>query len=384
MHLHRFRARQALALVALSLASLLVGCSSDEPGGDQAGTDTSETPSTGSQAAAEWLAGQLEDGLLTTSYESPAGSGKWVTTPDYGLSLDAYFALAGIDGFETEQEQILAAVEPEVAGYIGSGKDAYAGATGKVVAALQEADLDPTDWAGQDLLARLEGLVVPRGAEQGRAKDTWARTNEFGADYSNTIGQSWVVRALVGADSEAAEDTTTFLLAQQCQAGFFRLLMESSDFTCDTGDAAQSAPNVDATGFAVQALVSARSADVEADAAEQGITSACSWLVETQAEDGSFVDADSQQPNTNSTGIAADALVACGEDEAAERAAAYLEEHQVTEPEAGSKLADHAGAVAYDHAALQAAQAKGITRAVRYQWLRSTAQCVGALGVGSS
>ena len=102
------------------------------------------------------------------------------------------------------------------------------------------------------------------------------------------------------------------------------------------------------------------------------------WLLGEQAEDGSFVDADSGEANANSTGVAAEALQLLGEEAAAASAQAWLVDHQVT-PETGGKLGRHPGAVAFDDAALDAAQQKGITRAVRYQWQRATAQAVAGL-----
>jgi hypothetical protein len=218
------------------------------------------------------------------------------------------------------------------------------------------------------------------GDERGRASDTWAPSNEFGADYSNTIGQSWVVRALSEAESEVADEAVTFLVQQQCAAGFFRVPMESSDHSCDGGTPQESAPSPDATAFAVLALLDTQDAGVdgvEADV-EESLTAARDWLLSEQADDGSFSDADSGQPNANSTGVAAEALLAVGEGEAAASAAQWLADHQVTGDAAGG-LARDAGAVAFDPAALEAAEKKGITRPVEYQWERATAQSVVAL-----
>ncbi|HET6562384.1 MAG TPA: prenyltransferase/squalene oxidase repeat-containing protein [Marmoricola sp.] len=375
-HLHR-------AALGLTTAALLVGCGADDPTTTSGKADAPAT-SAEATAAASWLAGQLDDGLMHSSYEDPPGSGTWVTVADHGLSLDALFALREVEGYADERGAILDAIEPEADAYVGSGKNAYAGSTGKLLRAVQVEDDDPATYAGGDLVARLERLVRRKPDDElGRAKDRWDAADEFGGDYSNTIGQSWVVRALTGADSDLTDEAASFLLAQQCADGFFRLLMESEDHTCDGGTPEESKPSVDATAFAAQALLELQDAGVEVDVAP-ALDDAAAWLVAQQAGDGSFVDADSGAANANSTGVAAEALLLLGEEDAADQARAWLVDHQVTSDSAGEELAEQAGAVAFDDAALDKAQDKGITRAVRYQWQRATAQAVAGLAGGTS
>jgi hypothetical protein len=380
------RASLGLTSAALLAGTLLAGCGADTDDGDTAGEPSSAEPTVGaptpqSEAAAGWLAGRLEDGVMNTSYENPPGSGTWATMVDHGLTLDVYFALQGSADHADEREAVLDALEEQAGSYVGTGKDAYAGSLGKLVTALQVADRDPEQYAEGNLLDRLEGLVVTEdGDELGRASDTWAPSNEFGADYSNTIGQSWVVRALSGADSEAADEAVAFLLKQQCADGFYRVPMESSDHTCDGGTPEESAPSPDATAFAVLALLDVQEAGTEGvdTEVEASLDGAREWLLDAQADDGSFPDADSGEPNANSSGVAGEALLALGEEEAAAAAAEWLAEHQVGADAAG-RLGRHEGAVAFDQSALDAAGSKGIARPVEYQWERATAQSVVAL-----
>ncbi len=414
------RAVLALTTVLLAGGSLLAGCGSDSASPDSAAPTAAAPPEVPAEAdaAASWLVGQTEDGVLHTTFEDPPGSGEWTTEPDYGLSLDVLFALQVSEEYAEQRSAVLDALEPQVDAYVGSGSTAYAGSLGKLVTALDSEGRDPGGYAEGDLVTRLESLVHTRDdQEQGRAKDAVDPADEFGGDYSNTIGQSWVVRALHGVHSDRTEEATAFLVRQQCADGFFRVPMESRDHRCDTGTEEESTPSVDATAFAVLALLEVQQAAGQAgqepgDPAEPGDSTASTetaetaetgeaavaatvdealegartWLLAEQAQDGSFTDADSGTANANSTGVAGEALLALGEDEAAQDAARWLAGLQVATGESGDRPDDGeepsgqvAGAVAFDPAALQAAQTRGITRATRYQWQRATAQAVEAL-----
>jgi hypothetical protein len=326
-------------------------------------------PNARADAAADWLKSQLKDGLVISSYQS---GDDWVKYTDYGLSLDFYFAFDGLGVRRAARTQIIQAIEPEAGSYVGTGDYAYAGALGKLLTAVQLEGLDPAAYSSRNLLAKLEGLVhTTADGQRGRAKDTWAAGDPFGGDYSNTIGQAWVVQALERADSARAPLTVSFLLKQQCADGFFRLYMESDNFSCDGGTADESAPSVDATAFAVQALLVAKANG--ATGLDDDIRDAARWLVARQADNGSFSDGGVR--NANSTGVAAEALLALGRTGAAHDAAVWLRDHQVTGRIARrTELDGERGAVAYDTAAFREGKRDDITRATRYQWRRATAQ----------
>jgi hypothetical protein len=355
--------RPRRALLGLLTGTLLAG-------GSLAAPAQAATPEAGS--AADWLAGQLSaKHLVVSGYDSGSG---WVTYTDYGLTLDFFFAFKGLGVRKALRGKILDAIEPETGNYVGTGTTAYAGAIGKLLTAVEAQHRDPHAYSKRDLVTKLEGLVHKAAdGEHGRAKDTTT-------DYSNSIGQSWVVRALVGADSSLARSTVGFLVQQQCSAGWFRLSMSGNagDFSCDGGTAADRKPSVDATAFAVEALQTARRAGVTG--LGDDIHDAAAWLVRRQAADGSF--SDEGVANANSTGVAAEALALVGRDGAARHAAQWLREHQVTRRIARhTALHGERGAVAYDDAAMKAGRANDITRDVRYQWRRATAQA--AVGLDS-
>jgi hypothetical protein len=324
-------------------------------------------PNSYAAPAASWLTGQLTGGLVhNDQYDYD----------DMGLSLDVFFALQQLGTGATARSSILDAIAPRATEYVGDGSERYAGATGKLATAVELAGRNPAGFGGRDLVTRLETRIHSTAdAQQGRAVDQ----STYG-DYSNTIGQAWAVRALVGVASTKRTSATAFLLKQQCAAGFFRVTLEpttaSSAFSCDAAGSDDKSPSIDATALAVQALDVAR--DAGATGLDDDIDDAADWLAAHQAADGSFVDQGTA--NTNSTGLAASALALVGRTGAASNAAAWVASRQVSQAVADSTALGHErGAVAYDTAALTAGKQDGITTELRDQWRRATAQAAPAL-----
>ena len=314
-------------------------------------------PNSYAYSAARWLSDQLTDGVVhNEQYDFD----------DYGLSLDIFFALNDLDTRAGDRAKIISALQEDAAAYTGSGASIYAGATGKLATAIQVSGADATS-----LIAQAEARVTTTGPSTGRATDSFDPGDPYGGDYSNTIGQSWVVRALATADSELADETATYLLAQQCADGSFRSAM--ADAACTTGPG-----TIDATAFAVQALTVAK-AEGQADL-QDDIDDAVDWLLTQQAADGSFLNDGSA--NTNTTGLAATTLRGAGQTGAAGSAASWIVSHQVTDAVAeDTALANELGAIAFDQGALGAAKGAGITVPNRDQWIRASAQA--AVGVNS-
>lgn len=342
------------------------------------------------ESAAAWLSDQLEGGVVNAVFEGKASA-------DYGLTADVLLALTTLDAQADDRDAILAALATNVDTYIGSGAESYAGATGKLATVVAVAGRDPASFGGQDLIKKAEARVVADGKEAGRATDA----SSFG-DYSNTIGQSWVVRGLAGgaATSDSVESATAYLLRQQCANGAFRSNMftvaaaaveddPATDWDDATpavlpvdprcGDSAtpdDDALTIDATALGIQALQAASKSGV--DGLRGDIDQAVDWLLEQQRDDGSFLNDDAA--NTNTTGLAAATLRAVGEDGAADDAAEWIGTHQVDDELAETdSLSRERGAIAFDRSALKQGETAGITDATRDQWVRATAQA--AVGV---
>lgn len=328
-------------------------------------------PNSYAYSAARWLDDQLTDGLATY----PTQFGPYT---DYGLSIDVLLTLKSLDTRTATQAKIVSALAEHVGDYTTGGSftpdDRYAGATGKLASAVQAAGSDATSFGGVDLVARAEERVQPNGRATDRstydANENGTIEPEEISDYSNTVGQTWVVRALSTAGSSDAASTLSYLLKQQCSDGSFRINLD--DAQCTTPGSEDSI-SIDATALAAQTLGA-----IETPAAQAAADKAIARLKAVQADDGSF--SDDGTPNTNTTGLAATALAAAGEKGAAGNAAAWIVDKQVTDANAeDTKLGTDLGAIAYDKAAFDAGIANGIADDQRGQWLRASAQAAAGI-----
>lgn len=317
------------------------------------------------EAAAAWLADELvaKDGMLTVSFGGPD------EFADQGLTIDAVLALlaagAGDDPAVALAGGALAdQLAPYVTGFSSNPDDRAANAVAKALLLEQVAGTDISD--AYDLDTDLRSLLEADGDDAGRFSDT--DSQGFG-NYANGIGQALGVLALDRTPGGVPAAAVDYLLRQQCDDGSFRLyhfgyVLSFDPFqTVDTHaceDVAEG--DADATAFALQALLA-----VPPDPAVTGaIDDAVTYLLGQQQPSGGFLGTGAV--NSNTTGLAAAALRAAGEGEAADAAAGFL---------AGLQLRTCAdfGALAYDQPALAA----GIA-ADRGQWTRATTQ--GALGLG--
>ena len=304
------------------------------------------------RAAAAWLATQLDGGHLTN-----------FGVPDWGLTADAYFALAATGADPAATARVRAELAAHVRSYTtyddwGFPGVRIAGATAKLLAVAASGDADPADFGGVDL--RAETLELVDGT--GRVRDRIPA--ELGGDQSNTFAQSFAVLGLARSGG-VPQPVVDFLVDQQCAAGGFRLMPDASP-TCD-GQAGATL-DTDSTAMAVQALLAA--ADAGADGARAAAEKGAAWLADRQDAGGGFGGSGPTSGlNTNSAGLAGQALAAAGYDEAADRAAAWVAGLQRT-------AAPDAGAIAYDPAGFAAGTIDDVSRD---QWRRATAQALLAL-----
>ena len=319
-------------------------------------------------AALDWIEAELvaDEGVLTSSFDDGMGGiGSFV---DYGLTIDAILALAaggrGGDEVATVADGL---VEDAVASYItnsgfGFPDERFAGATAKAMLVAQVQGEDPTAFGGFDLEDELRALLQTAGPDAGRFSDLVDPENEFGGDFSNGFSQALAIMALARTGGGVPASAVTFLLDQQCPGGGFR-----GNYTANGGCTADSAATVDATAFALQALV----AMAPTCATRQAVTAAVESLVAGQNPSGAF--GGESGSNTNSTGLAAVALRSLGETDSANEAAAFIAGLQL---EAG----DDVGAVALNAAGLTSA-GDGIQVLERDGFRRASTQGVLAFGL---
>ncbi|WP_166140248.1 terpene cyclase/mutase family protein [Nocardioides ochotonae] len=353
--------RQSLPrrLVPLALGGVLALSACAGGSEDTSPSPTPERATAPAAGAAHWLSTELEDGLFVGEYG-----------PDYGLTIDAALGLAEVPGQDDVVQEVAdavgAAVESYTTGVDFGSPDTYAGSVAKVAVLAEASGGDPRDVDGTDVLARLEELVADRGAVAGRLADDVQ--DPKGSDYANAIGQTYAVRALSGAGSPAAAAAADYLIAQQCEPGWFRLYFADPDAPqgCGEGPRRLDEPDTDVTALAVLALH-----DVPGEAASAAVDAAVDWLVATQDADGGFGGATGTEGlNANSTGLAGLALERAGRTEEAARAASWVAARQVTEPSCGPNR-QPTGAVAYSADAAPGALRDPV---VRDQWRRATSQ----------
>ncbi|ANH38845.1 hypothetical protein I601_2427 [Nocardioides dokdonensis FR1436] len=352
------RLTRGVALVATTAALALVATTTPAVAG----------PVRDQKQASRWLSGQLTDGLVhNDQYDFT----------DYGLSVDVGLALHAQErrgGTVTAIRDALAGgVDSYTTGVDWGSGDVYAGATAKLTSFVARTDGDPASFGGVDLVERLEGLVSTEAPTTGRLQDV--TTSD---DYANTIGQAFAAQALDAVGSDAAAPVTSFLLDQQCEAGYFRLgfsRKDSVDQTCDGDprDAGKPDQGADVTALVLISLDALEnpSAQVQ-DAVERG----SAWLAAQQRKGGSFDDGYAGS-NANSTGLAGWALGETGRCGKAQKAARWVQKQQ-----AGSKdkaLSADKGVIAYDRKALLTGRKDGIEVTTRDQFRRATAQAAPAL-----
>ena len=248
--------------------------------------------------AADFIARTLADG--DDHYVFPDSGG----FPDVGNTIDAILALDGAGAGSDQADASFAFVEDNVSNYMGADFDStFAGPTAKALLAVLAQGGDPTSFGGIDLLGELqatEGAVEP-----GRFSDLPVDCGFDQCDFSNTIGQSLAVIALIRAGEPVSTASVDFLLAQQCADGGFRNDMDADVCTSDA----------DATAFAAQALIAA-----ESDAAAN---EALDHLAAVQLGNGALESADGVA-NANTTGLAAQAFAAGARDAELVDAQAFL------------------------------------------------------------
>lgn len=311
--------------------------------------------------AAAWIADQVTQGRIHN---------KQFDFDDWGLTLDSYLALVATRREAPTATRMIRTTSRHADEYVQIGGKFLAGPTAKLLLSLRVARRDatiPVNGDAVNLRGRLSTMVAPTG----RVRD------EGTTDYSSTLTQSLAVLAF-SRSGRTPQKVVDYLLRQRCHAGFFREALRTR--TCAK---AGSAPYVDSTAFALQALVAARGDG--ADVPRRVVGSTAAWLRKVQNPNGAWsAPATNQDLNTNTTGVAAQALGAMPESRrnkrAIDAAARYVGRQQITRERAdGGPAADEVGAIARNRAGLDKALTDGIRKGTRDSFRRATAQAQFAL-----
>lgn len=315
------------------------------------------------QAAAGWLAAQLaanEDVLDRNG------------STDWGLTIDAVFALADAKVGGAQIAETADAIYESGEAYAGHPSDVASNwpYVAKTVLALQVAGLDPSTFpagdGARDLVAELRSTIRPDGS--------WANATD---SFKTSLG----ILALARTDRGVPAAVVTRFEEKACQDS------AHANYGSFGFGAPCTSADVDTTAMAVQALVSAG-----VNENDQSVANATDWLRQQQDADGGFP-SPYGPGNTNSAGLAAEALFAVGDATAATKTAAFIEglqigcstvaDEDVTDPEVVTSLTNAKGAIAYNAAAWATGLESGVDAVNLDQWRRATAQAVLGLGAES-
>ena len=373
MHHFTRTAAVALSTAALSAGVLAAPPATAEPStalrAAKAGGDTDSTPST---IAADWMAGELTNGLITT----PSG-------PDFGLTIDTGMALSTVAAQGGTVTAINNSLEPRIAEYVGDGaKESYAGPLAKAATFARVAKGKTTNYCVINLITRLEDRTADDPADATKEPQAAAIAGRIfdkseSGNYANVVGQSYAVRALTLARSTEAAAARDFLLKQQCADGFFRAGFDKADVpnqSCTQGVVGSEA-DPDVTALAVINLI--ESGD-KSPAVVGALAKAGTWLADRQRGSGAFrAAAPVSRINTNSTALGGYALGLLKNRDAALKAASWVRKNQpVDKYKCRTALTKDTGAVAYRKDRVKASSTTGIPAEARDEWRRATAQAI--------
>jgi len=352
--INSLRKRATVASVSLAVMAAAIPV--------EATADAAPTDRRKGTHAAQWQATQLHKGRIH--------NGEF-DFDDWGLTIDSAIMLAA-DGTQRRSiRRVTTAIENNYFDeYVTFGRSKFAGPMAKTLLAAKVLDQPVRNFGNKNLRKQVLGLVARhgKGFEFGRLKDRAEN------DYSNTFTQAYGVLGLARTGG-VRQAVVNYLGKQQCRAGYFRL-EETAGQNCNQADGR---PDIDATALAVQALVAARRSGAHVPA--RSVKEAARWLIKVQRRNGSFGGGVSTAgANTNSTGLAAQALALTHRPRPQREAADWVSKLQITSRRAGDgPAARDIGAIAYNTAALRDALDNGIRGTQRDQFRRATPMAFFAL-----
>jgi LPXTG-motif cell wall-anchored protein len=304
-------------------------------------------------SAAGWLGRELASGGDVLALNGAT---------DWGLTIDALFALAAAGVGADQGAATAAKLNESGEAYIGAAADIDTkwSAVAKLALALQVAGLDPSAFpvggSSRDLIADLNSALRPDGS--------------FGSSdsaFSHAL-------ALIALSRAGGAPTTAlnWLTAQSCSD------LASPDFGSFGWDNNCGSPDADATALALQGLLAAG-----LDSADPTVAAATEWLAGKQEPDGGFPSSWGGA-NANTTGLAVGTLSLVGGFAGAEQGAKYIDSLRITcatLDTANTPLTEDAiGAIAMDRAGFEEAVEFGLDEVNTDQFRRATSQAIFAFG----
>ena len=221
---------------------------------------------------------------------------------DYGLTADIAIALAAAGGHDARLKALVGYLRAHVADYadpdarIAGFPGPYSGGLAKLALLAEITGQNPHAFGGYDLL----GVLRARQCPAANAAGTCTATGDFYQAFSG-VSQALGVLALARAGTVKADDPAVRrLLELQCPDG---------GFSSTLPPAAVCVPEVDTTGFALQALSLVRDqSGAQTSPVADALLRGQDYVLSVRRPDGSFPGAAGN--NTNSSALAVEALLA--------------------------------------------------------------------------
>ncbi|WP_327739206.1 terpene cyclase/mutase family protein [Streptomyces nojiriensis] len=262
-------------------------------------------------AATRWITGKLTDGERVVD--------EGATTPNYLLTTEAVYALAGADPKSPAARKtadFLAAPAHTDAYAYPAGKAGIPDATAAARLALvaEATGKDPRAFGGHDLLGDLVKYVCPRDIGDGEPVDGCLTKGDF-RTTGQSDAQAMAVIALLNGGVTPPADAVKRLTALQCEDGGFTGILIRSGGWCDS--------DANATALITLALKRAGGHDAVVDKAR-------AHLRKSQLPTGAWPAAAYMTTgNAASTGWAAQALRALGDTPYADAGLFWLSKQQL-------------------------------------------------------
>lgn len=220
-----------------------------------------------------------------------------------GNATQAALALAAAETGGDAFERAVRYVVEEHEEYVSGEEGDVPGALGYVILLAETAREDPRDFGGSDLVERVEAIERTDGDDIGLFGDA-------DPEFDGAFRQAIALLGLAASDADPSDEAVAWLVGQQCPDGGWTAYRppDRRDGDCDPEE---DAPDTNSTALAVQALI-ALDVEPEHDPLE--------WLEEAQNEDGGFGYGGAfGATDSNSTGLVLQALAAAGEDPRGDR-----------------------------------------------------------------
>jgi hypothetical protein len=216
---------------------------------------------------------------------------------DDGETADAVLSIVASGTSSQVAKRATKWLKSDVANYAGTSPNVYPGAAAKLLLVAEARHLNPTKFGGLDLV---QAINDDEGAGPGTS--TGEYENPSDTSYRSLLSQAFAVLALSnqGDGDGPSADAVAFLAGQQCDDGGFQpIIREDTSDACDAED-------IDATSYAIQALLAAGH--------HGGVADALNYLYDAQNHNGAWGEQPGDKSNSNSTSIAIEALVASHQD----------------------------------------------------------------------